>query len=121
MNKQDEPYDGIAGFSQGIFITQLLYKVVQYCGKTLDIKHRMPYFVIDFSAARWDHITLQFSENKFISSEVFPPGVDSIHYKSQSDHLYRWLWQEKNFERSLVIHFEGGHRPVKILTREKLD
>ena len=28
MNKQNEPYDGFAGFSQGMFLVQIFYKCV---------------------------------------------------------------------------------------------
>ena len=35
MNKQNEPYDGFAGFSQGMFLVQIFYKCVQYFGKSL--------------------------------------------------------------------------------------
>jgi hypothetical protein len=65
-------------------------------------------------------MTLEFTGNKFIAGDCFLIGVDSIHYKSETDSLYRYLWCEKNYENPLVIQFDGGHRPVKILTKDKL-
>ena len=79
-------------------------------------KHdRLPYFVIDFAAARWDHITFEFSGTKFFSSEVFFPGVASLHFKSKKDSLYRYLNCKLNFEKPIEIIHHDGHRPVKIL------
>lgn len=77
----------------------------------------MPKFVIDFSAAKWDFITFNFHD-KFVSGEVFVPNVKSLHYRSSTDELYFRLHCYKNFEDPVIIEFEGGHRPPKILTAE---
>ena len=92
-----------------------MYKVVQYYKTEINLVHRMPYFVIDFSAAKWDFITFMFL-NQFVSGDVFVPNVESIHYRSSSDELYSRLHCYQNFESPFIIEFEGGHRPPKILT-----
>lgn len=75
----------------------------------------MPYFVIDFSAAKWDFITFSML-NQFVSGDVFVPNVESLHYRSQTDEFYPRLHCYLNFENPIVIEFEGGHRPPKIMT-----
>lgn len=120
INKQAEPYDGFAGFSQGFFIVQLLYKAVRNFGKQLNLRHALPTFVIDFAAAKWDFITFDFVHGRFVSGDVFIPSVHSIHYRSEKDPLYAKLNCAKNFETPIVIEFEGGHRPPKILNEEAI-
>lgn len=85
-------------------------------------KHeKLPFFVVDFAAARWDHITWEFQGTKFFSSEVFFPGVTSIHLKSSKDSLFQFLHCDLNFEKPDVISHKDGHRPVKILEKDDLE
>lgn len=79
----------------------------------------MPRFVIDFAAAQWDFITFNL-QNKFVSGDTFMPGVDSIHYRSETDPLYKFMNTNRNYENPIVIEFEGGHRPPKILSIEAI-
>ena len=80
----------------------------------------MPSFVIDFAAAKWDFITFELLQSKFVSGDVFIPNVESIHYKSDKDPLYSKLFCQHNFENPIVIEFDGGHRPPKILNEQQL-
>jgi len=80
----------------------------------------LPSFVIDFAAAKWDFITFEFLQSKFVSGDVFIPNVESIHYKSDKDPLYSKLFCQLNFENPIVIEFDGGHRPPKILNEQQL-
>jgi hypothetical protein len=87
----------------------------------MEIKHPLPSFVIDFSAAKWDFITYLSSPNqRFISGDVFIPNVASLHFRSEKDPLYSKLNCSKNFESPVVIEFEGGHRPPKILSEDAI-
>lgn len=60
LNKQDEPFDGIAAFSQGVYQMQMLFKCNQYFSKDLNLRHPLPYFVVDFNGPKWDAITYEF-------------------------------------------------------------
>jgi hypothetical protein len=92
-----------------------LFKVSQYFRKEITLRHPLPTFTIDFAAARWDFFTFEWLEDKFVSSDTFIPGVETIHFKSETDPLYRWLSNDLNVECGVVLMFEDGHRPPKIL------
>ena len=119
MNQQELPYDGIAGFSQGYFLVQIFFKIAQYFQKRIKLRHPIPSFVIDFAAAKWPFITFDFKKN-FIDGDVFLPNVMTIHYQSEKDPLYPQLKCHLNVESPIVIKFDGGHRPPKILDLESL-
>ena len=57
LNIQDEPFDGFIGFSQGVYMIQAVYRTHQYFSKDFPLKHRLPFFVVDFSGPRYDHLT----------------------------------------------------------------
>ena len=49
MNRQEEPFDGFAGFSQGVYAMQAVLKSSRYFPKQLRLNHRLPFFCIDFN------------------------------------------------------------------------
>ena len=49
INKQDEPYDGFAGFCLGFNFMVLFLNLAKYCKKELKMRHTLPYFLINFS------------------------------------------------------------------------
>ena len=97
-----------------------LYKVVQYFSKKITLKFPLPSFIIDFAAARWDTFTFDFLDERFISGEIFIPGVETIHFKSDKDPLIPFLKNEYNVESGSVIMFDDGPRPPKILGLKEL-
>ena len=93
LNGQSEPFDGFLGFSQGNYQIQATYKAQQYFGKKLfSLKHRLPYFYIDFSGPKLRHLNHSYKNRRgrefFVSSEIFVPGVESLHFRSQRDISY---------------------------------
>jgi len=120
INKQEFAYDGFAGFSQGYFLISALYKVTQYFRKEITLRHPLPTFTVDFSAARWDFFTFEWFNDKFVSGEVFIPSVETIHFNSGKDSLYRFLSNDLNVESGIVLMFDDGHRPPKILNEKEL-
>ena len=120
INKQEFAYDGIAGFSQGYFLISSLFKVAQYFRKEITLRHPLPTFALDFAAARWDFFTFEWLKDKFVGGDVFIPGVETIHFKSETDPLYRFLSNELNVECGVVLMFDDGHRPPKILKETEL-
>ena len=120
LNSQAEPYDGIAGFSQGFFLAKIVYKIGMHFSKQVKLRHPMPKFMIDFSAANWSFLTFEFDRGIFISGDTFLPGVASLHFRSKTDELYQQLTSGRCFESPQVIEFDGGHRPPKILSDEAI-
>ena len=53
MKEQDEPFDGIASFSQGGFMAAILLKAFRYQSKKFNTQDMIkPYFWIDFAVPR---------------------------------------------------------------------
>ena len=97
-----------------------LYKVAQYWRKEITLRHPLPTFAIDFAAARWDFFSFEWLKDKFVSGEVFIPNVETIHFRSEKDPLYKFLSNDLNVESGIVVMFEDGHRPPKILNEKEL-
>ena len=83
------------------------------------MRHPLPGFVIDFAAAKWPFITFDFKKS-FVAADVFLPNVPSLHYQSEKDPLYASLKCYQNVENPIVIKFDDGHRPPKILDLDAL-
>ena len=83
-----------------------MFKMSMYFAKRLHLKHRMPYFVIDFNGPKWDIITYESIDSKFVSGEVFIPNVDSIHFVSDKDTMAAQLKNFRNFEHPTVINHD---------------
>ena len=88
MNRQDEAFDGFAGFSQGNYQINSLMKTCRYFNKQLNMRHRMPFFVIDFNGPKFDWLTYHFLQRKFVSGDIFVPNCESLHFKSDKDQFY---------------------------------
>ena len=91
-----------------------IFKTRQYFAKIMPLKHRLPYFVVDFSGPRYDFINYELC-GKFVSNEIFVPGVESIHFADKRDDLYSHMKNYLNYEKPIVLTHRSGHRPVKIL------
>ena len=68
------------------------------------MKHRLPFFVIDFSGPKYDHLTYDFVDQKFVSGDIFVGGVDSLHFGSVEDDSYFFIKNWLNFERPIFVH-----------------
>ena len=120
LNEQEEPFDGFAGFSQGVYTFQAVLKILQYFKKHVKLRHVPPSFVIDFNGPNFDHITYEFVNKSFIAHDFFIPDTESIHFVSDSD-MFSWaLNNHRSYERPIVINHTHGHRPVKNLPMEDL-
>ena len=120
LNEQEEPFDGFAGFSQGVYTFQAVLKILQYFKKHVKLRHAPPSFVIDFNCPSFDHITYEFVNRSFIAHNFFIPDTESIHFISDSDIFAGELNNDRSYERPIVINHTHGHRPVKNLPMEDL-
>jgi hypothetical protein len=123
MKEQDEPFDGICGFSQGGFMVSAVLKTLRYFSKRLGMENvPVPYFWINFASPKPSLGTFTMPINQsFMSSEHFFPGIDSIHFISQKDPGWYWMKAHVNFEKATVIEFDQGHRPVRMINSDKLN
>ena len=78
----------------------------------------MPYFVIDFNGPFYKHITYEFLKSSFISSDIFVPNCESLHFVSDKDPLNFYLQNYLNYEKPTVISHTQGHRPVRTLPKK---
>ena len=85
INVQSEPFDGFAVYSQGYNVMTALYDVERHFKKKLGLKHRLPFFVIDFNSGRYEAQTYLFMDQKFVSRCEFLPGKESLHFISEAD------------------------------------
>ena len=85
LNSKDEPYDGFIGFSNGFQAVKRFFKVAQYFKNSVDIKNPLPFFFINFNQPTWDFQTFTYQNEKFLSSEHFVPGLESLQLKSEKD------------------------------------
>ena len=103
LNTADEAFDGFLGFSQGMSQICMLFKAQQYFAKHYPLRHKLPYFVIDFSGLVTDHYTAEFAPGKQVHYEQFIPGVESIHFASKQDPMHFYLRMPECFEKPIVI------------------
>ena len=85
------------------------------------MKHRLPYFAIDFNGPKWDFITYEFLKSSFISGDIFIPNCESLHFNSDKDPMAHSLKNYLNYEKPTVISHDQGHRPVRTLPKEQLN
>ena len=84
----------------------------------------MPYFLIDFNGGRNPYMTYNFLDNSFLTKCNFIPNIETLHFISQKDFFVfssprnTVLFETEN---PVVVEHEDGHRPVKILTKERLE
>ena len=103
INKQDEPFDGICGFSQGVYTLKTFIKTMRYFKKNMWVRHRMPFFVVDFNGPAWEYITFEFLGSEFVSGETFITQMESIHFISDKDEYAKALKPWREFEAPTVI------------------
>ena len=103
INSQKEPYEGLAGFSQGVYQMQALMKTARHFNKSLRLRHPLPYFVVDFNGPKWDFITYDFLKSSFISGDIFIPNCESLHFISDKDPMAHSLRNFLNYEKPTVI------------------
>ena len=63
----------------------------------------MPYFVVDFNGPKYDHITYEFLNSSFVSSDLFIPNCESLHFVSDKDSMAYYLVNFLNYENPVVI------------------
>ena len=77
---------------------------------------------MDFSGPKWEDLTFNFTKGGyFVSGEVFVPGVESLHFRSENDAFYFVNKNHLNYERSAIVEHDQGHRPVKHLSEDELE
>ena len=119
MNRQDEPFDGICGYSNGGLVLQTLLKVLRYFKKDVRLKHGLPIFIMDEVTPRWQTFTYEFLRGVYISNDHFTPGLESLHFASEKD-IFKTVGMFQNYENPVVIYHNQGHIPVRTLPLEKL-
>ena len=67
------------------------------------MRHKMPYFVIDFNGPAWDHITYEFLGSHFVSGEHFIPQMESLHFISDKDEFAKALKPWREFEAPIIV------------------
>ena len=103
LNMQDEPFDGFMSFSQGVYMMSSIFKIQRYFSKQHPLKHRMPFFVVDFSGPMYASLTYKYTGDRFVSSELFIPGIESLHFFSKADNLYQYMKNHFNYEKPIFI------------------
>ena len=90
--------------------------------RTGALRHPLPYFLVNFNGPKWEDLTFNFIEERyFVSGEVFVPGVESLHFRSENDAFYFVNKNHLNYERSAIVEHDQGHRPVKHLSEDELE
>ena len=97
-----------------------LFKCHQYFAKQLKLRHRMPFFAIDFNGPKWDVLTYDFFKSQFVSGDIFIPNCESLHFVSDKDSMASHLKSYLYYEKPLVLHHDQGHRPVRTLDKKSL-
>ena len=121
MNRQDEPFDGFAGFSQGGQVLQTFFKNMRYFKKHMWMRYPMPYFYVDLNVPNTSNFgTYEYLNSSFVSGDIFVPCIDSLHFVSDNDIFKHELKCYLRFEKPVIIHHTQGHRPVSILPKEDL-
>ena len=82
---------------------QAMFKSHMYFAKKLRLKHRLPFFCIDFNGPKWDFITYELFNSSFVNSEYFIPNCESIHFISDKDPMANSLKNHLNYERPIIV------------------
>ena len=106
------------GFSQGSYIISCIYKARQYFKNEFPLRHPLPSFVIDFSGPKLPHLNNSLVD-RFISSEFFVPGCESVHFKGRKDTIKN-LSCEVFYEKPIVFWHNRGHAICQELPRSEL-
>ena len=120
MNRQEEPFDGYAGFSQGFYSIQAVLQAKRHFPKRISLRHRLPFFCIDFNGLLPQWLTYELFDARFINSEVFIPNCASLHFVSENDPMSPVGKNFRNYEKPIIVHHTQGHRPVKNLPEKEL-
>ena len=99
---------------------QATFKSHMYFAKQLRLRHRLPFFCVDFNGPKWDFITYELFKSSFVSGDVFIPNCESLHFISEKDPMATSLKNFLNYEKPLIIHHDQGHRPVRTLPKKEL-
>ena len=114
MNTAEQPYDGFAGFSQGMQTYHTLFKILKNFKKEMWLRHPLPSFTFDFSGSRWDQSTFEWTKGRFVEGNVFMSGVETLMYASPHDGVFdSCIRNSKAYENPIFIEHDQGHRPPR--------
>ena len=85
---------------------QEVYHATQYFPKQLKLKHKLPYFVVDFNGGYSDLITYVSQGMNFMAGNVFIPGVESLHFISEGDSFSYHRRNSRKYEKPITVEHD---------------
>ena len=98
---------------------QALYRANQYFHKALALNKPLPNWAVNMCEPQWPFLTYEM-RTQYFGIDIFLPGVETLHFRSETDPFYEMLRMDRHFENPLVVEFRGGHRPPKMLSVDGL-